>query len=201
MSHNMRSKVCFLLVSSFLLPPSSFLRADGGAVRLSERQADYRITVFTAPTPLRAGPVDISVLVQDARTGRPAPQARVTVRAAPRGRPREAISQPATSEAATNKLLRAAVFEMPEPGWWEVEVDVEGERGSARARFEVEAAEAAPRWLTLWPWLGWPAVAILVFGIHQWLTRSNRRRRPGRTAAPPRSSGGGAAYRSNHGPG
>jgi hypothetical protein len=170
-----RWMIRLLLLSSFILHPSSFLRADGGTVRLSQRQGDYRITVFTTPTPLRAGPVDVSVLVQDARTGQPVPQARVTVRAAPRGRSREAILQPATSEAATNKLFRAAVFELPEPGWWEVEVAVEGGRAPARARFEVEAAEAAPRWLALWPWLGWPAVAILLFSIHQVLVRRKER--------------------------
>jgi hypothetical protein len=99
------------------------------------------------------------------------PQVQITVRAAPRGRSSDAIVQPATSEAATNKLFRAAVFEMPEPGWWEVEIGVDGEHGPARVRFEVEAAEAAPRWLALWPWLGWPAVAIVLFGVHQVLVR------------------------------
>jgi hypothetical protein len=174
-----RSLMRLLLLPSFLLPPSSFssLRADGGTVRLSQRQGDYQVTAFTAPTPFRAGPVDVSVLVQDARTGQPVPQARVTVRAAPRGRPGEATVQTATSEAATNKLFRAAVFEIPEPGWWEVEVAVEGGLGPARVRFEVEAAEAAPRWLALWPWLSWPALAILLFGIHQWLVRRKDRER------------------------
>jgi hypothetical protein len=151
-------------------------------VRLSQRQGDYRITVFTAPTPFRAGPVDVSVLVQDARTGRPVPDARVTVRAALRGRPGEATVHPATSEAATNKLFRAAVFEMPEPGWWEVEVAVEGERGPARVRFEVEAAEAAPPWLALWPWLGWPALAVVLFGVHQLLVWRKGRARTAGTA-------------------
>jgi hypothetical protein len=177
------SMIRVLLLSAVLLSPSS-LRADGGTVRLSERQGGYEITVFTAPTPLRAGPVDVSVLVQDARTGRPLPQVRVDVRAAPRGRPSEVLQQPATSEAATNKLFRAAVFELPEPGWWEVEVAVEGDHGPARVRFEVEAAEAAPRWLTLWPWLAWPALAIFLFGIHLLLVRRQGRTRTGHTREP-----------------
>ena len=73
--------ICLLLVSSFFLHPSSFLRADGGTIRLSEQKGNYRITVFTAPTPLRAGPVDISVLVQEAATGEPAPGVQVTIKA------------------------------------------------------------------------------------------------------------------------
>jgi hypothetical protein len=173
MTASSRSLIRLLLFSSIIHHPSSIssLRADGGTVRLSQRQGDYQITVFTAPTPLRAGPVDVSVLVQDARTGQPLPQARVTVRAARRGGTGEVILQPATSEAATNKLFRAAVFELPEPGWWEVEVAIEGEHGRARVRFEVEAAEAAPRWLVLWPWLSWPVVVIVLFGIHQVMVR------------------------------
>src|SRR5438093_1281433 len=101
-----RSLIRLLLFSSFLLHPSSFssLRADGGTVRLSQRQGVYQITVFTAPNPFRSGPVDVSVLVQDAGTGQPVPEVRVTVRAAPRGRSGEALVSPATSEAATNKL-------------------------------------------------------------------------------------------------
>jgi hypothetical protein len=145
-------------------------------VRLSERQGGYQITVFTSPTPFRAGPVDISVLVQDAATGEPVPGAQVTVRAAPQGRSGEAIDSRATTEAATNKLFYAAVFELPEPGWWEVEVAIADQRASARVRFALEAAEPLPQWLTLWPWFGWPGLAILLFCLHQVLVRRKSRR-------------------------
>ena len=104
----------------------SGLRADGGTLRLSERVGGYRVTVFTAPTPLRAGPVDVSVFVQDADTGEPAAGVRVTVQAAPRGRPDGPSARPATAEAATNKLFRSALFELPESGWWEIEATVDG---------------------------------------------------------------------------
>ena len=43
--------------------------ADGGQVRLTQRHGDMQITVFTSPSPLRAGPVDVSVCIQDAATG------------------------------------------------------------------------------------------------------------------------------------
>jgi hypothetical protein len=177
MNQTMRSMIRLLLLSSFVLHPSSFSRADGGAVRLSQRRDDYQITVFTTPTPFRAGPVDVSVLVQDARTGRPVQEAEIIVRAMPRGRPEEVLRCAATSEAATNKLFRAAVFEIPEPGWWEVAVVVEAKGGPIWVRFDVEAAEAAPRWLALWPWLSWPALAILLYGIHQLLVRWNGQKR------------------------
>lgn len=168
--------ICSLLVSSLILHPSSLARADGGVPRLSEKAGGYRVSVFTSPTPVRAGPVDVSVLVQDADAGELVPDVRVVVRAAPRGQPATVVSYPATAEAATNKLYRAAVVELPEPGWWHMEVTVEGVRGSAQVRFAVEAANRPPRWPALTLWVGWPALAVALFSVHQVLVR--RRRAP-----------------------
>ena len=134
-------------------------------MRLSGKKGGYQITVFTAPTPFRAGAVDISVLVQDASTGDPMTQVQVTVRMTKSGRP--ALEYPATSETATNKLFHAAQFELPEPGRWEMQVQVEGLHGPAVIGGELEAAEPLPRWQEMWPWIGWPALAIALFGIHQ----------------------------------
>jgi len=142
-------------------------RADGGTIRLSERKGGYQITVFTSPTPFRAGPVDVSVFVQDAATGQAIPEPKIVVQAAPRGRPTAAMSFPATAEAATNKLFRAALFDLPEPGWWEMEVMIEGSRELVKVRFDLEAAAPAPPWLALWPWVAWPALVIALYGVHQ----------------------------------
>jgi hypothetical protein len=144
-------------------------RGDGGTVRLSRCEGGLQISVFTAPTPFRAGPVDISVLVQDAITGAPIPEARITVKLSPRDQSVLPICLAATSDAATNKLLKAAVLELPEPGRWEVEVAIEGGQRVGRVRFELEAAGRAPQWPVIWPWIGWPAPVILLFSIHQLL--------------------------------
>ncbi|HEV3262089.1 MAG TPA: hypothetical protein VG013_34880 [Gemmataceae bacterium] len=155
----------WLFLGAWCIPANG----DGGSVRLSANKGGYRITVFSAPSPFRAGPVDISVLVQDARTGEPLAQAGVTVRMTKIGQP--ALEYPATQEAATNKLLHAAQFEVPVPGRWELEVRVEGLQGTAVVACELEAAEPLPRWLEMWPWIGCPALAIALFGIHQVLAR------------------------------
>jgi hypothetical protein len=161
--------------------------ADGGSLRLSGKVGGYRIAVFTTPTPFRTGPVDISVLVQDSLTGGPLPHARVTVRMTKPGQ--LALEYPATPEAATNKLFRAAQFELPEPGRWEMRVQVDGPHGPAVLGGEVEAAEPLPRWQEMWPWIGWPVLAIVLFGIHQVLQRQrsgkvvgHRQRSAGRAA-------------------
>src|SRR5258708_15793531 len=117
MNQTMRSMIRLLLFSSFILHPSSFSRADGGAVRLSQRRGDYQITVFTAPTPFRAGPVDVSILVQDAATKQALPKAQVTVRVAPLARRRAAVPYTATTAAAKNQLPPAAPLRPPKPGW------------------------------------------------------------------------------------
>ena len=81
------------------------------------------------------------------------------------------LEYPATTEAATNKLFRAAQFELPEPGRWELRVEVEGVHGRAAIGGEIDAAEPLPRWREMWPWIGWPALAIVLFCIHQTLAR------------------------------
>ena len=89
----------WLFLGTWCAPAS----ADGGSLRLSEKKGGYQITVFTAPTPFRAGPVDISVLVQDALTGDPMPQARVTVRMTKPGR--LALEYPATTRGGDQQAL------------------------------------------------------------------------------------------------
>jgi len=149
-------------------------RADGGSVLLSEKTGDFRITIFSSPSPFREGPVDISVLVQDAITGQPLPQARVTVCMIKTGQP--ILEYPATQEVATNKLLHVAQFELPAPGRWQLEVRVEGLEGSALVACDVKAAERLPRWHSLWPWIGWPILAIALFSIHELLARRKYRK-------------------------
>jgi hypothetical protein len=115
--------------------------------------------------------VDVSVLVQDAATGELASGVQVTVQAVRSGSPGAAIHQPATREAATNKLYHAAVFDLPEPGTYRMEVSITGALGEAQVRFEVEGAEPLPTWVAMLPWVGWPALAVLLFCLHQFLVR------------------------------
>jgi hypothetical protein len=164
-----------LLVAAFLLQPLGVLHADGGAVRLSRHIGNYRITVFTSPNPLRAGPVDVSVFVQDAGTGRPVLDARIVVRASPRENPDIIIQQSATTDTAANKLFQAAIFDLPEPGWWDVNIFVEGLDAPIEVQFEMEASEALPRAWEMAPWAAWPAVVVVLFCVHKWLVERKQR--------------------------
>jgi hypothetical protein len=177
-----------LLLATLLLTglPAPEVRADGGTLRLRERAGNYRVAVFTSPAILRAGPIDVSVLVQDAATGEHAPQARVTVRLVERNEPAVTLEHHATVGAATNKLFHAAELDLPRPGRWGMEVEIDGPRGRAEVRCEVEAAEPLPRWREVWPWIAWPAGVVGLFAVHQWLVRRASR---SRTA----SAGGGTS--------
>jgi hypothetical protein len=140
---------------------------DGGTLRFSGRRGDRLVTVFTAPAPLCAGPMDLSVLVQDADTGRPITNLPIDVQAQQLGHAQTAIRAAATTEAATNKLLRAARLELSEPGRWHFDVSVRGVDPSQPIGFDVEVAQPAPAWLEMSLWIAWPLVPIGLFAIHQ----------------------------------
>jgi len=171
----MRQIIYLLLFASFILHPTSLLLADGGAVRLSREQGNYQIAVLTTPTPLRAGPIDISVLVQKAGTHELVPDGQVALKLTPRGRPGGSVSQLATAQAATNKLFRAAHFELRESGWWDVDVSIDGPLGNADARVELQVAEPLPAWQAMCPWFGWPVFVICLFGAGEIIALARRR--------------------------
>jgi hypothetical protein len=140
---------------------------DGGVLRVSRSEGNYRISVFTAPTPCQVGPIDISVLVQDAITGEVIPKALVTLWLKLRNQPGKPLCYTATDKAATNKLMNAAVFDLPEPGRWVVQVTIRGDQGRAQVDFELHAAQCVRGWPAMWPWFSWPVPVILLFLAHQ----------------------------------
>ena len=153
--------------------------ADGGRVVFMDQHGGYRISVFTSPDPLRAGPVDISVLLQDAKTGIPITDGHVNMsitRSRVGGRTIQAL---ATNAAATNKLLTAATVELPEPGSWDVEVECLSDHGPAQARFTIDVGERSAERIGAWPWFSWPAGVVILFGIHRRLVSQRSKPRRG----------------------
>lgn len=153
---------------------------DGGTLRAWKQQGDFDVAVFTEPSPVVAGLVDLSVLVLDRKTGEPNTKARVMIELSPVGRPAQAMRQAATRQAATNKLLRAAVFELPHAGRYEVDVGIEGPTGIARIQFVMDVGKPWSPLTGIWPWILWPVPVILLYVIHRRLVdRSARRVRKG----------------------
>jgi hypothetical protein len=152
-------------------PGVPWLWADGGTIRVAEQRGRYRITVFTQPTPCRVGRIDVSVLVQDAATSNPLTDAEVMVQLEPVQGPRRTLRAKATSATATNKLLQAAVFEVPMAGRWHGKVSFGSGEEAVSSEFDLEVEEALPPWQSFAGWIGAPAVVIVLFAVHQVLIR------------------------------
>jgi hypothetical protein len=156
----------FLAVSSML--GSVIARGDGGIVRLHEASGPFSVTVFTAGDPLQAGPIDVSVLVQDRQTGAPMLDATVKLAIQPVFGTGPAVFTLATSEQANNKLLKAARITVP-GGSYAVSVSLS--KGHQEAVFvaNLRIVAANPRVSTIWPLLIIPPFAIALFALHQML--------------------------------
>ena len=164
----MRTRLILLVASGILLTAAAAIGwADGGFVRTRQPWGKYDITVFTAPTPLRAGPVDVSVLVQDRATGAMVSDSRIDVHARAARHSESSFHQQATFATATNKLFKAALFQLPNGGTWEFQVEVSLDGATESVRFDAQLADQVPRWATFWPWFSWPALVVLLFAMGQ----------------------------------
>jgi len=162
----------------FLSVHCDVARADGGRIVLVEQKSHYRIAVFAFPNPLRTGPIDISVLLQDADNWQPFSDALVKVKLVSRDKPGTVIHSVATRAAATNKLLYAALVELPVAGWWDVEVEYSArQQDPVTVRFALEAGQRFLAATSMWPWFTWPFGAVLLFGIHRVLIARNQVRK------------------------
>lgn len=117
-----------LVAAAALAVPPAVL-ANGGIARLVRAPVGpYLVTVYSSPTPLRTGEVDVSVMVQDSTNE--LVDVAIEVEAVPlrveEGGPSpETVRREATRQQATNKLFKAAKFDIEAPGDWRFRVRVE----------------------------------------------------------------------------
>ncbi len=176
-----------LLVALTLLP-LGIVCADGGAVIASEIIENRRITVFSDPAFLRAGPADFSVLVQEATTGDPVLNAAVELVVAPSdgNSPNlEKVWLPpccsmeaendgavsATHAAADNKLLYAANVILPTAGDHLLTATISDTNGSISLPIRLAVLGPASPLSTYWPFLAFPPLAIGLFALRQKIGR------------------------------
>ncbi len=152
--------------------------ADGGTLQRVERHGDVQLALFTAPNPLRAGLIDVSLLAQHATTGQPLPEIEASITLTPVGQGGAPIHAPLLRANATNRLMQSALVELPEPGQWRVQVDanVPGPgHDKWRTALTIAVGPPLPRWLSEWPWFCWPALAVALFGVHRLRASHGRR--------------------------
>ena len=143
--------------------------ADGGTVQFEKSAGPFVITVFTTPSPLRAGPVDISLMIQSRDSQQPVLDCQALVQL--RKEAAINIRSEATHEAAQNKLLYAAPVNVPEPGPWELKVAIQHGDDSINVSGEITVAPANPVLLVYWRSLILPPLLISLFAVNQWLKR------------------------------
>ncbi len=159
-----------VFAAATLLAVATTAGADGGAVVAQAESDALVVTVFVAPVPLRAGPADVSVLVQSAGDGNSILDAEVSVLLSREG---GVVARAYADHAqATNQLLYAARVEVPAPGAWRLDVAVERgeERVTVGAALKAAPGLAAP--VRFWPWVLLPIVVAGSFLVHQWLSDS-----------------------------
>lgn len=144
-------------------------RADGGAVQFMKSAGPFVITVFTTPSPLRAGPVDISLMIQSRENQQPVLDCLAQVQLSKDGA--TSIRSEATHQAAQNKLFYAAQVNIPESGLWELEASVRRGDDSVKVAGPITVAPSNPVLLVYWRSLVLPPLFISLFALNQWLKR------------------------------
>jgi hypothetical protein len=171
-----------LVIGFVLLTAMHWARADGGAVLAQQISGPYRITLFGSPAPLRAGPADLSVLIQDVQTGEAVlnPEVGIQVQATsndggeawlpPCCSMKTGVSTTvtATHEAAQNKLLYAANTVIPSSGPHKILVRLDGADALSAP---VEIAPPLSPVTNYWTYLAFPPLAIVGFALNQHLRR------------------------------
>ncbi len=165
----------FFIAALAWLASAGAVHADGGVVRARQIAGPYTVTVFSAPTPLRVGLVDISVFVQDTDSSAAVLDAVVDVILEAAGQPARVLQGSATHARATNKLLYAAEFHLPAAGRWRGTVTIRAGGNAHAVPFELDTAPALPPALASWPYLAAPFVALAVYALNQWLARGAAR--------------------------
>jgi hypothetical protein len=177
-------KLCLTLLASTFLGAISG-RGDGGAIIARQSVNGLDVTVFASPVPLRAGPVDVSVLVQQG--DKPILDAAVDVawRAGSTSSPdwlppcctmdSHAEKIPALRAHSNNRFLYSAIVPMKSAGRSELVITVSQSEREVVLSCDIDVRPPTPPVVAFWPWLVLPPVAIAGFALHQNLTRSRQR--------------------------
>jgi hypothetical protein len=165
--------------------------ADGGAIQFQGDSGPFHVTIFTQPPILRAGLVDLTLLLQDRSNLNPLLDAKVTfdLTAQDSNNPQKTEWMPpacamtktgdlsnVTAQLAhgENRLLYGAVVQIPSSGRWRLKAQIQrdAERTELETLLVVKPALLPP--LAYWHLFLFPPVAILGFVLHQ-VARGKRR--------------------------
>jgi hypothetical protein len=177
---NIRGVAC-LCLAWFVL--NATCRGDGGTIQFSGVSQGLQISVFTNPGVPSSGPVDLSVLVQDASTHAAVLDAEVHASLRPETPDRRASAWAPPLCAATsisnlqsfrldhtgaqNRLYYAALVQIPSAGKWHLSLDVRQGNRNAVVEAPLEVASQGAPWASYWHLFLFPLVAIGLFAAIQ----------------------------------
>jgi hypothetical protein len=172
------TKTVGLLIGLCVIAPLLF--ADGGIVQFQRQAGPFFVTVFSTPVPLRVGSADLSVMVQRADDRSEMLNCDVTLELSkPDDRD---IQVHATAAEATNKLVYAAPIVFPSAGKWQLSVDIKEKGDAVRVNGDLAVSPELPPLIAHWAYFALVPVAVVLFGLNQWLKAKrkirNRRARP-----------------------
>jgi len=135
----------------------------------AEPAGPYMMTVWTSPDPAKVGDVHVALALVLAEDASPILDADVIIRLSSLEADKE-VAEPATTENSENKFLYEAIFELDEPGLYQVSIEassLDGASGATSFELEVESA-AGFNWLYLIPIiLGLAAIVFLIYALRQ----------------------------------
>jgi hypothetical protein len=181
-----------ILITLLLLFVTRLANADGGAIQFQGDSGPFHITLFTLPSILQAGPIDVTVLLQEKSTMEPLLDADIRfgltlIREGTTQRdawlppacawtPTSGLTDvPARLNHGENKLLYGTLIQVPRAGTWNLETNIK--RGSERTTISTTLSinPPAPPALAYWRLFAIPPLGIAGFALYQ-KARGRRRR-------------------------
>jgi hypothetical protein len=141
--------------------------ADGGRLRFSRVSGPFLITLFSTPEPLTPGLIDLSVMVQDAKSGDVLSDPIVGISLQRQNGDGSMIYAEATHGNATNKLLQAADIEIPANGRWRMRITVQQGSRTTILDAVIPVEQGSRKTKLIWIFGLLPILALLVFILHQ----------------------------------
>ena len=158
--------------------------ADGGAIQFQGETGSFHVTVFTLPPILTAGPVDVTVLIQDRSKLVPVLDERVTFdlsEQAGNNLHREAWIPPACAlneplslvdiqarlGHGENRLLYGAVVQIPSSGIWKLKVNIQHNSETESVSTLLKVNPPPPPPLAYWHLFILPPLVVLGFIVNR----------------------------------
>ena len=186
----MRAKFILCCV---LLSVARMVWADGGAIQFQGDAGAFRVTVFTQPPFLRAGLIDLTLLLQDRSSLNPLLDAKVTFNLAaqennnpkpvewvpPACAMNKAVNLfdiPAKLGHGENRLLYGNVVQIPNSGHWQLKALIQRSAETAEIETLLNVTPAPLPPLAYWHLFLLVPAGILGFVLHQ-MARGQRTKR------------------------